>query len=194
MTPPPIKVATSPEETSVIDALVLAFSTDPLARWLWPDPHEYLTHFPHFTRAYEDKAFVHESAYYVDGYLGGALWLPPDVHPDDDAVDALIQNRVTADKQEDLVGLLDRIDHCLPEEPHWYLPFIGVEPVYRGKGLGSALMKHALLRCDRDNAPAFLESSNPRNISLYERHGFETLDTLQVGSSPPISTMLRAPR
>ena len=194
MTPPSIKVATSSEEASVIDALVLAFSTDPLARWLWPDPHEYLTHFPYFTRAYGDKTFVHESAYYADGYLGGALWLPPDVHPDDDAVDALIQNRVAADKQEDLVGLLDLIDNCLPEEPHWYLLFIGVDPVHRGKGLGSELMEHALRRCDRDNTPAFLESTNPRNRSLYERYGFEILETLQVGSSPPITTMLRGPR
>jgi len=194
VTPPSIKVATGSEEASVIDALVLAFITDPLARWLWPDPHEYLTHFPHFTKAYGDKAFVHESAYYVDGYRGGAMWLPPDVHADDDAVDTLIQNRVTADKQEDFVGLLDRIDHCLPKEPHWYLLFIGVEPMHRGKGFGSALMEHALPRCDHDRTPVFLESTNPRNRSLYERHGFEVLDTIQVGSSPPISTMLRKPR
>jgi ribosomal protein S18 acetylase RimI-like enzyme len=194
VTPPPIKVATRSEQASLIDALVLAFSTDPLARWLWPDPHEYLTHFPYFTRAYGDKTFAHESAYYTDGYLGGALWLPPDVHPDDAAVDTLIQNRVAADKQEDLVGLLDLIDNCIPVEPHWYLLFIGVDPVHRGKGLGSDLMEHALRRCDRDNTPAFLESTNPRNRSLYERYGFEILETLQVGSSPPITTMLRGPR
>jgi ribosomal protein S18 acetylase RimI-like enzyme len=193
MTPPSIKVATSSDEASVIDAIVLAFSTDPLARWIWPDPHEYLTHFPDLTRGYGEKAFVHESAYYIDGYLGGALWLPPDVHPDEDPVIALLQNTVTADKQEDLLGLFERMDSYAPEEPHWYLPFIGVDSMHQGKGLGSALMEHALQRCDRDNTPAFLESSNPRNISLYERHGFEVLDTFQVGPSPPVSTMLREP-
>ena len=28
---------------------------------------------------------------------------------------------------------------------------------------------------------AYLESSNPRNIPLYERHGFEALGEIQVG-------------
>ena len=55
-------------------------------------------------------------------------------------------------------------------------------------------MEQGLLRCDRDSIPAYLESSNPRNISLYERHGFEVLDTFQVGSTPPVSPMLRESR
>ena len=33
------------------------------------------------------------------------------------------------------------------------------------------------------------ESSNARNISLYLRHGFEILDTIQVGSSPSFAPM-----
>jgi hypothetical protein len=41
---------------------------------------------------------------------------------------------------------------------------------------------------------AYLESSNPRNISLYERHGFERLGTIQSGASPTMVPMLRPPR
>jgi len=81
-----------------------------------------------------------------------------------------------------------------PSEPHWYLPLIGVDPALLGKGYGSALMKHALIQCDRDKKLAYLESSNPKNISFHERHGFELLGTIQVGSSPPICPMLRKPR
>ena len=55
-------------------------------------------------------------------------------------------------------------------------------------------MEHALIACDRDHAPAYLESSNPKNIPLYERHGFIVLGTIQVGTSPPIVPMLRAAR
>jgi hypothetical protein len=47
-------------------------------------------------------------------------------------------------------------------------------------------MKHALIPCDRDQKPAYLESSNPKNITLHEQHGFELLGTIQVGASPPI--------
>jgi hypothetical protein len=44
VTLPIIKTATESDEARVIDVLVLAFSTDPGARWTWPDPHQYLTH------------------------------------------------------------------------------------------------------------------------------------------------------
>ena len=79
-------------------------------------------------------------------------------------------------------------------EPHWYLPLIGVDPARQGKGYGAALMRHALAACDRDGMPAYLESTNPRNVPLYERHGFALLGTIQAGSSPPIFPMLRTAR
>lgn len=63
-----------------------------------------------------------------------------------------------------------------------------------GRDQGSTLLRHALARCDRDHVPAYLESSNPANVPLYERHGFAVLDTIQVGSSPPIFPMLRSAR
>lgn len=55
-------------------------------------------------------------------------------------------------------------------------------------------MRHGLIPCDRDGTLAYLESSNPKNIPLYERHGFELLGTIQAGNSPPIFPMLRKPR
>jgi ribosomal protein S18 acetylase RimI-like enzyme len=81
-----------------------------------------------------------------------------------------------------------------PTEPHWYLPLIGVDPSQQGNGVGSALMKHALEIVDRDHMPAYLESSNPKNVSLYERHGFEVIGEIQVGSSPTMRPMFRSAR
>jgi ribosomal protein S18 acetylase RimI-like enzyme len=74
------------------------------------------------------------------------------------------------------------------------LPLIGVDPAHQGKGLGDALMLHALEQCDRDKLPAYLESTSPRNISLYRRQGFEPLGAIQVGSSPTLVPMLRRSR
>jgi hypothetical protein len=39
-----------------------------------------------------------------------------------------------------------------------------------------------------------LESSNPKNISLYLRHGFEVIGEIQVGSSPVVTPMIRNPQ
>ena len=55
-------------------------------------------------------------------------------------------------------------------------------------------MKHALEKVDLDGLPAYLESSNPRNMSLYKRYGFETMGQIKVGSVPPIHPMIRQAR
>ena len=194
ITLPKIKSATTADEEAVIAVITLAFSTDPVARWLYPDPHLYLTYMPPFVRAFGGKAFAHGSAYYVDGYAGAALWLPPEVHPDEDELSAILVRTVTEWERRDVLAIFEQMGSYHPKEPHWYLPLIGVEAIHQGHGYGSVLMEHALFPCDRDQTLAYLESSNPRNISLYQRHGFEILGTIQVGTSPPLFPMVRKPR
>ena len=41
--------------TSVI---TLAFASDPVARWTYPDPDQYLEHFPAFVRAFAGRSFT----------------------------------------------------------------------------------------------------------------------------------------
>jgi ribosomal protein S18 acetylase RimI-like enzyme len=174
--------------------LTLAFSTDPGVRWTYPDPQHYLRHFPRLVQAFGGKAFTHGSAYTVEGSAGAALWLPPGVSPDDDAMDTLLQRTVPEPVYQDLLAVFAQVRPYLPQEPYWYLPLLGVDPFQQGKGVGAALIQHALTRCDRDHTPAYLESTNPRNIPLYERHGFVVLGTIQVGTSPTSFPMLRTPR
>lgn len=70
------------------------------------------------------------------------------------------------------LDILEQMGQFHPEEPHWYLPTLGVDPIFQNCGQGSALLRKALKQCDEDGLTAYLESSNPRNIPLYERHGF----------------------
>jgi ribosomal protein S18 acetylase RimI-like enzyme len=194
MTMPIIKIATESDEAPVIDLLVLAFSTDPGARWTWPDPHQYAAHFREFVKALGGKAFAHQSAYYLEGYGGASLWLPPNVRPDEEAIMALFRRTASPQIQSDLARVFEKMGGYHPKEPHWYLPLLGVDPSLQGNGLGAALVKHGLIPCDRDNKLAYLESTNARNIPLYQRHGFEVLGEIQVGTSPTIFPMLRKPQ
>ena len=194
MATPSITRATAAERESAIGVLMLAFATDPVARWSWPDAQVYVANFPSFVDAFAGQAFASGGAYCADGSAGAALWLPPGREPNEDALGAVIEQTVAASMRNDIYSLLDQMGRYHPSEPHWYLPLIGVDPMRQGQGYGSALMRHALAACDRDGMPAYLESTNPRNVPLYERHGFALLGTIQAGSSPPMYPMLRASR
>ena len=194
MTMPNVKTAIESDEAGVIDALKLAFVADPATRWVWPDPQKYLSHFSSFVKAFGGKAFAYETAHYVGNYSGAALWLPPNVHPDVEPLIALLQSSGSDETKKDGQEVFEKMNSYHPNEPHWYLPLLGVDPLHHGKGIGSALMQHALVGCDQDNKFAYLESSNPKNIPFYERHGFELLGTIQVNTSPSIFPMLRKPR
>jgi GNAT superfamily N-acetyltransferase len=188
-----IKTATAADTESVVSTVVMAFSADPAARWLYPDPHQYLRDFPPFVRAFGGMSIPSGTAYHVDGQAA-ALWLAPDVHPDEEELIRLLKHTTPPDMEEEVLSVFAQMGAYHPDRPHWYLPMIGVDLPYQSRGLGSALMRHALDACDRDGTLAYLESTNPRNISLYRRHGFEALGTIQLGSCPPIVPMVRKPR
>jgi GNAT superfamily N-acetyltransferase len=177
-----------------VASLVLGFAADPVMRYWMPEPHAYLQHFPGIVAAFGGRAFEHGTAFAAGGYAGAALWLPPGVEPDGEALIASFTRAAPESKHPTLLAVAERMDEFHIDGPHWYLPLIGVDPANQGNGLGSALLEHALRRCDQDRLPAYLESTNPMNLSLYERHGFEALGTIRVADVPPIFPMLRPPR
>jgi len=193
----PPGVATITDEVEVdraIATLVLAFVTDPVARWMYDDPHQYLLHISRLFRALGTSSFEEGAAQRTVDGLGVALWLPPGIHSDDGPLEAVIAESIGGEKQTEVAAIFEQTEHYRPREPHWYLSLIGVEALHRNKGCGAALLQHRLRQCDREHHPAYLWSSNPLNISLYERHGFKISGTIQVGSSPSIFPMQRCAR
>ena len=194
MTAAPIQTVSPSREDAAIDVMVQTFRTDPIMRWMYPDPEQYDTHFPRFARAFAGKAFVFGTAYAVEDFFGAALWLPPGVEPDEAALVEVLEQSVSDREQAALFEILEQMASYHITEPHWYLALFAVEPSRQRRGYGSALMADALHAYDRDGFPAYLESSNPENLSFYERHGFERLGTIQAGSSPPLFPMVRYSR
>lgn len=191
----PEVAVTGPEHSArVIATIVRAFAADPPSRWLFPGHADYQRHFPTFARALGGAALAHGSAYSIDDAAGVALWLPPDVGPDEAALGHLVEHHVAPAKQETMAAVVEAMGRYHPETPHWYLPFIAVDPARQGEGLGAALLRATLARCDADGLPAYLESTNPRNRPLYERHGFEAIGEIRAGDCPPIVPMLHRPR
>lgn len=177
-----------------IQALALAFVRDPVMRWLYPEPGDYLAHFPGFARAFGGPAFGAETAWLSDDAGGAALWLPSGVQPDGDAIVSHLFGTVHASRHGEIEEVLEQMEAHHPEDPHWYLAIIGVDAAHQGKGLGAKLLQAALERCDAEGLPAYLESSNPANVSLYERHGFRVTAEIRAGEAPPVFPMWRDAR
>ncbi|WP_370142685.1 GNAT family N-acetyltransferase [Bradyrhizobium yuanmingense] len=186
-----ISFANANIRASTICTIVLGFAADPLMRWSWPDPRQYLRSMPQFIDACAGRAFAHGTAYVVGEVLGAALWLPPDVQQDEEALDGIMAQSLRPEITEDMAHLRRRMAEHHPREPHWYLPLIAVDPNWVGKGVGALLMRYALEQCDEQGMAAYLESSNPENIPFYQRYGFKVVGEIQHGSSPPLTPMFR---
>ena len=187
-------IANRSEESRIASLMTLAFANDPVMRYLYPDQLLFLTHFPEFVRLFGGKAFDRGTAYMTEDGFGAALWLPPAELPDEDALIGLVKRSTRDSAKPELFQVFRQMNDYHPDEPHWYLPLIGVDPLYQGGGIGSALLTYALAICDREKRLAYLESSNPKGPPLYQRHGFEVLGIIDVGGHPTIIPMLRKPR
>lgn len=189
-----IRSVSRTEQAQFAAAMTMAFSADPAARWAWPDPHQFLAIFQPLVTLFGGKSFDHGSAYIVGDYFGVAQWLPPGVLPDDEPIAELFERNMSGRKLEEVLFLFEQMSGFHPNEPHWYIPLFGVDPILQGRGLGSSLMRHGLAACDRDQKLVYLEATSPRNRTFYEHHGFRVLGEIRSADSPPMFPMLREPR
>lgn len=189
-----VRIAEDADRDAVLDVLMLAFSADPCMRFAFHEARAFRTHFNAFATAMGGGAFAAGSAYIAGDGAAAALWLPPGVEGDSETIGGLVAASTAPERLALLGQVGDAMREYHPHEPHWYLPLIGVDPAHQGRGLGSLLLKAALRRCDADGVAAYLESSNPKNVPLYERYGFEVLGVIQPGDFPPLIPTLRTAR
>jgi ribosomal protein S18 acetylase RimI-like enzyme len=89
--------------------------------------------------------------------------------------------------------IMDVMEKNHPPGRHFYLSFIAVAPEYHGLGLGSRILKATLKQVDAAGLGAYVESSNPKNASFYERTGFVTRKNIAPAGWPSLVAMWRDP-
>ncbi len=128
--------------------------------------------------------------------VGAAIWYPPGTWPPSlgHQLATLPGNIRALGRRLGPAGALARaLGSAHPRRPHWYLAYVGVEPSWQGHGIGSALLRYGLARCDVDHAGAYLESSKPSSVGLYEHFGFEPTGVAPLpAGAPTITVMWRA--
>ena len=170
--------------------LARAFAEDPNFVALQPDPARR-------ARALE-RTFVAQARTtmpfgHVHGELddsgalaGAAVWHPPGSAPLPVRLQlaglpaALAALAVSPRTVPRTLAMVAKMERLRPEEPHWYLATIGVDPSRHGRGVGARLIRAGLDAVDRDALPAYLETSTARNAAWYERLGFRTIAREQL--------------
>ncbi|WP_321800245.1 GNAT family N-acetyltransferase [Burkholderia sp. BCC1988] len=188
----PISACSAEAVTAI---LASSFFDDPIVRWMYPEPERYEREFANFVMCYGSDPFTRGSgAYHVDSHQGAFTWLPSGVHPDPDELECFFLDSVLPSRGSNALKLFEMSGRHQPSYPHCYMTLLGIDSRYRGRGFGSALMSYACELCDSKDEAAYLECSNPKNIPLYERFGFELLGRTEIDDSPPLFAMLRVPR
>jgi ribosomal protein S18 acetylase RimI-like enzyme len=80
-----------------------------------------------------------------------------------------------------------------PKEPHWYLFMLVTDPEVQRRGVGTALLEHALAQVDAEGVPAYLETQKEDNLAYYRRFGFELVNTLRPVQGGPALYAMRRP-
>jgi GNAT superfamily N-acetyltransferase len=184
-----VRTARKRERKVVSEILATAFAADPVVRWLLPtaghDSRMFFALAAHIHAAPECADLALEDA----RPRGAALWDPPGHSL------SLRQGLLGFSRLLLAMGagfrrgvLLERaFTRARPPGQFWYLAQIGASAP--GRGVGSALLEHRLSMIE---GPAYLESSNVRNVPLYQRFGFEVSQEISLPEDgPALWTMLR---
>ena len=192
--------AAAHQHETVGRALAAAFGDDPLFSWLIPPDvsrreERLVAFFTSITRSYLRRGKL----VLVGGdAAGGALWAQPGSW-------SLPMSEVMREVRPSVFAFGRNLGRALrsqlhaeskhPKEPtHWYLGYLGVAPSYQGQGLGAAMLREVTCKADAAGVPAYLESSNERNLTLYERNGFRVVEEFRLlDRGPSVWRMWRPP-
>jgi ribosomal protein S18 acetylase RimI-like enzyme len=193
-----IRTAGEAQAREAADVLARAFSRDPVCSWIFPAEGSrtwrlrrlFLTELRHSSLRHGAVELA-----WTDGRIAGAaLWIPPGAWPSAMGPSALPALLSAVGRR---LGTAARYESSATrahprEQPHWYLAYIGVDPSRQGRGVGSALLRSRLENPEEPAGPAYTESSNLRNVPLYERFGFQVTGALDLPEgAPPVPTMWR---
>ena len=185
------------ERSALARTLARSFYDDPVFRHFFPDDATRLQRSElMFSGLFLRAAEAHDEIHTTHERAGAAIWLPPG-----HAHLSVWQQLRYMPTMMRIGGLdLPRLLRCVavvdakhPTEPHYFLNFLGTEPSRQGEGIGSALLRAVLDRCDATGTPAYLVATSERNRPLYERHGFRVTDEIQLPDGPAIWAMWREP-
>lgn len=189
MNPPSPRHALLADLPVLADTLASAFADDPVMAWVFDDPGTRQQNLTRWMQFNLDMGLTRGHTYSVADGQGAAIWAPPDVTLFDAHYGPEMARTTTeliGDRAGEVMQGLAKTFASTPDEPYFYLFVLGIHGDAQGRGLGAELIAPILDLCDREGIAAHLESSNPKNLSFYQRHGFEITAEIEVAPGGPI--------
>ena len=190
------RIASPQESADVVEILVSAFYDDPTWSWAFPDPSKRAEQHRRLWGLFVDGATRFPWVWLTQGNTATSVWIPPnetDLSDEQEtALEPLLIEMLGSRASRVLKGV-EMFDQAHPRGvPHFFLSLLGTCPAHRGHAYGLRLLAENLREVDEAGLPSYLEASNPANVPLYMRYGFEVLDsfTLPEGG-PEVFTMWR---
>lgn len=187
-----IRTATADDAPAITASLARAFFDDPVASYALPSDRKRTSQLERFYRERLRTLLADELVFCDDERQAAALWAAPDRWHT--PLFELLRTRIVSWRTPLFLAGGLRVERQHPTEPHYYLAILGVDPSAQGQGLGSAVVRPMLDRCDTEGVPAYLESSKESNVAFYERHGFRVTGEVELPFGPPLWLMWRDAR
>ncbi|MDQ3107650.1 MAG: GNAT family N-acetyltransferase [Actinomycetota bacterium] len=186
-----VRRATVDDIPALTGVLSRAFSNDPPMSWVFRDEATRVERLAVlFGGALREIFLPAGHLWTTTGVSGAAVWQPPGQwRTPDEVVERLTPPLAEAFLPEELdrfltfLGMMEDKHADAPE--HWYLEVLAADLDQQGQGIGSACMLPVLELADSGGTPAYLESSNEKNVPLYERHGFRVTDVVDLPDGGP---------
>ena len=184
-------------QSELVATMCAAFAGDPLYAWLQPDAGRrevMLRDVFAFVLALGRERGEVDVAADADAV---AVWTGPGVElvgeADAERYLDLLRGHIGDHRIGDVVAGMAAVERGRPAEAHRTLHSLAVHPRAQGRGVGSALLRPALERCDAEGVAAYLDSSSERNLPFYARLGFGVVAEMSLpGDGPVMRTLVRA--
>jgi GNAT superfamily N-acetyltransferase len=187
----------SPQDSGeVVSILASAFQDDPTWSWAFPDPSARAEQHKRLWGLFVDGAMRYPWVWLTPGNTATSVWIPPngtEFSPEQEAAMETTIVEMCGAGAPRVLRTFEMFEQAHPRGvPHYYLTLLGTRAEHRGQGHGLRLLADNLRRIDETGQPSYLEASNPANVPLYMRHGFEVLDSFQLPEGgPEVFTMWR---
>lgn len=172
--------ATPDARRRTVETVVSAFAADPAFRYFFRDGGAFAAQATMFAGHLFDRRVRSGTVWVIDGGASVAMWDgpgPADPHSEPSPAMAL---QLPSETLARLEAYDAAVHMALPSTPHWYLGVLATHPRSAGRRWGRAVMAPGVASATSAGLPAYLETTNPDNVALYRRAGWEVTASITV--------------